>query len=278
MEGAARCRQPLGRPPMPPGTHARGPTPTRGAGARPARARASTPCSHPRHPQEGPCPPAPSGPHRTPPNRGMPGRRPCTGTFSGDGDARTPHRSVAGRIRSVVVRVARTRSHRRRVMVETPPRAGPYPPPRTGPSPVPAQAARPDTGRDPRRIPARPGRSRGRTRQRAPPESARPSKAQRRTRPTRVTAPDPLKRAAVPDPIRPGSTRTPRPGSTRTPALSRGPPRCSSRGWTPRTRRSRGVRRPSVRGRRARPRSPPAGGRSTRRSGPRSSARRGAPR
>lgn len=43
------------------------------------------------------------------------------------------HPGVAGRLRRVVVARRCTQHHLRRVMVETPPRAGPSPPPRTGP-------------------------------------------------------------------------------------------------------------------------------------------------
>ncbi len=51
------------------------------------------------------------------------------------------HPGVAVRLRRVVVARRCTQHHLRRVMVETPPRAGPYPPPRTGPFFVPGRGS-----------------------------------------------------------------------------------------------------------------------------------------
>ncbi len=60
------------------------------------------------------------------------------------------HPGVAGRLRRVVVARRCTQHHLQRVMVETPPRAGPYPPPRTGPFFLPGRG--PARG-PPRRLP-----------------------------------------------------------------------------------------------------------------------------
>ncbi len=65
--------------------------------------------------------------------RCAPGGRPRFGHDSGRNERFRGHLGVAGRLRRVVVARRCTQHHLQRVMVETPPRAGPYPPPRTGP-------------------------------------------------------------------------------------------------------------------------------------------------
>lgn len=83
--------------------------------------------------------------------RCAPGGRLCFGHDSGRNGRFRGHPGVAVRLRRVVVARRCTQHHLQRVMVETPPRAGPYPPPTDRP----VFSARP---RVPARGPARPPR------------------------------------------------------------------------------------------------------------------------
>ncbi len=118
---------------------------------------------------------------------------------------------VVGRFRRVVVSRRCTQHHLRRVMVETPPRAGPSPP--HGPARFFMPAFRPAAGRYPA--------ARRRTLPRRPPPEAAPSPAARRPPPA-------ARRRTLPSGgCCPAASRQPPAASRQPPAASRQPPAAS---------------------------------------------------